>query len=179
MTVPREQQPPRSVRFADGLLRVQAGCWGLLTAFFLIGLVNAAVEGSMADAAVLFAAGAVAAAFGILKGLLAGHLQPGAARTRRAVIGAELAMACFGAGVLLLTVVLAPSPAGFLLFLPFSTGTGLSIAAAIGLLRPPARRYTASPASTFSSHEEPADAESTRPAPFWRLQPASVSAPQS
>lgn len=87
-------------------------------------------------------------------------------------------MACFGAGVLLLTVVLAPSPLGALLFLPFSTGTGLSIAAATGLLRPPARRYAASPASTLSSDEEPADAESTRPAPFWRLQPASVPALQ-
>lgn len=178
MTVTNDQQPPRSVRFARRLLVVQAGCWGLPAVFCLLGLAGAAVHGEVTPVVVFSAVGSVFASLGIVKGLLARRLQPGSVKIRQAAIGVELAMTCFGAYVLLVTVVLAPSPAGVLLLLPFSIGTGLSLTSAIGLLRTPARRYTAWPASVPSSHEEPADAEDTDPASFWRLPAVRLNVPQ-
>jgi len=87
---------------------------------------------------------ALTGGFAITKIRLARRLGGGQERTRKAVIGVEIAMTCFGA---LITAGANPSggfPAGFFA-LAGITGGGLSLAAAVGLMRRAARRYFAEP----------------------------------
>jgi hypothetical protein len=155
------------VRHARGLLGLQAGCWVVASTLCVLGVAENAAVGSALGAAGFALAGVIAAMFAVLKGRLARHLLAGTAQGRKVAIGVELSMTCFGA---LGTLSLDPSGgiAIGLIGLPFVVGTGLSLSAVLGLLRPPARRYFASPTSNPASFDEPSDADGSHPASFWR-----------
>ncbi len=101
-----------------------------------------------AAAAALAGAGALVGGFAVLKIGLARRLPRGGDRVRKAADAVEIAMTCLGA--LLAAAGGSPSggfPADFVL-LAASGGTGLSLAAALGLLGRRARDYYAtSPAA--------------------------------
>jgi hypothetical protein len=147
---------PASVGYAGGLLRLQGGIWAWL-----------AVSGSIAIAVTLFevveghrswesaarvlgllpVAVLLAAVFAITKFRLARRLRNGRDRVRKLVIAVELAMAFLGA---LMTAGLDPSggtPGDSVAVAAFVGGC-LSLAAAIRLLRRPAREYFASSGSS-------------------------------
>jgi hypothetical protein len=167
MTAQNERQAPRSVRYARGLLGLQAGCWVVASALCMLGVVENAAVGSALGAAGFALAGVIAAMFAVLKGRLARRLLAGTVQGRRVAIGVELSMTCFGVlGTLSLD--LSGGIAVGLIGLPLVVGTGLSLAAALGLLRPPARRYFASPTSNRASLDEPSNADGPHPAAFWR-----------
>jgi hypothetical protein len=90
------------------------------------------------------AVAALTGGFAMTKILLARRLSSGRERIRRAVVGVEIAMACLGA---LITAGVDPAgglPAGFIA-LAAITGGGLSLAAAVRLMRRQARQYFADP----------------------------------
>lgn len=146
MTVQLKRQPPGSVRYVRGLLRTQAGCWCLVFALCLVGVPENVSHGSAQGAAGFALAAVAVAGFAAMKFWLAAALGAGSARARRAAIGVESAMACFG-----FLGLLAIDPSGGLpadmLGLPLIAGAGLSLAAVVALLRPPARRYSGPQAS--------------------------------
>jgi hypothetical protein len=89
------RQVPGFVRYACGLLWLQAGIWVAVSALFLLGTGENAAVGSVPHALISALAGAVAAAFGFLKGRLGRRLTSGSVRVRRLATGVELAMTCF------------------------------------------------------------------------------------
>jgi hypothetical protein len=128
---------PLSVRYPQFLLFVQAGCWSLGAALALIAWTASLAIGlpwQLGCLALtwLAIAGSLAAAK-IRLGLRLNHGP--SQRTRRAVIATELAMTCFG-----LLWLLIPGYAFIALGLP---GAGLSLAAAVCMSRPSARRALA------------------------------------
>jgi hypothetical protein len=164
MTAQNERDEPGSVLYARGLLRLQAGCWVFASGLCVLGVAENAAVGSLGGAAGFALAGAIAAMLAVLKVRLARRLLAGNAKVRKVAIGVEFAMTCFGA---LATLSLDPS-GGItvgLIGLPLIVGTGLSLAAVIGLLCPPARRYLGPPIS--HSHDEPSNADGSDSASFW------------
>jgi hypothetical protein len=168
---PADERPvPQSVRYAGGLLKVQAVIWGLTCALSVLGVAENAAAHLLAGSAWFALAAVLGGTFAMLKWRLARGLPTGAHRTRKTAIGVEIAMACFG-GLGALSLDPSAGAIAGLIGLPFLAGTGLSLAAAIGLMRPPARQY-------FEALDrEPAE---LGPAPgsgdagqasFWRLVP--------
>jgi hypothetical protein len=161
------QQAPGSVAYASGVLRVQAGCWGIMSALCMLGVAENAAAGSAAGAAGFALAGLIAGTFAVLKVRLGRRLLAASARARKVAIGVEISMTSFGA----LGVLASSTPDGavglVVFFLPFAVGTGLSLGAVIGLLRPPARQYFAVTASTPPPVGEPSAADGSDPASFW------------
>lgn len=172
MTAHNERQAPRSVGYACGLLRVQAACWVVVSALCMLELAESATVGSALGTAISALAGVIAVMFAILKWQLARRLLACPGQRRKVAIGVEFAMTCFGA-----LGTLSPNLSGGIVFLgPIGLafivgGTGLSLAAVIGLLRPPARRYFAAPTCNPDSIVEPSNADGSDSAPFWRNQP--------
>jgi len=142
---------PSAVRYARGLLWLQGAIWALLALGFavptLAGLADVlAGHRTWFAAAVgwLPAVAALTGGFAMTKILLARRLGGGQERIRKVVIGAEISMTCLG---VLITAGVNPAgglPAGFLA-LAAVTGGGLSLAAAMGLMRRESRRYFAGP----------------------------------
>jgi len=140
---------PPAVSYARGLLRLQGLIWALLAIGFAVPALLALTDvmnGHRFAAGVgwLPAVAALTGGFAIAKIRLARRLGGGQEPTRKAVIGVEIAMTCLGA---LITAGADPSggfPAGFFA-LAAITGGGLSLAAAVGLMRREARRYFADP----------------------------------
>ncbi|MBO0834884.1 MAG: hypothetical protein J2P28_05100 [Actinobacteria bacterium] len=152
---------PPSVIFAQLLLYVQAGCWatGMLGGVILYA--TALMHGRAEVIAAPLAAGWLAVAGGLAAAKLALGRRLGRGRTnrtRRAVIAIELAMAGFG--VLWLTV-----PAYGVMMLGLS-GAALSLAAALGMIGPRARRFFAGSVGECSTPEPGAGSDT---ASFWPL----------
>jgi len=144
---------PPAISYARGLLRLQGLIWALLAIGFAVPALLALTDVMSgyrswawfaATVGVLPGVTALTGGFAIAKIRLARRLGGGQERTRKAVIGVEIAMTCLGA---LITAGADPSggfPAGFFA-LAAITGGGLSLAAAVGLMRREARRYFADP----------------------------------
>jgi len=138
---------PRSVGYARALLWLQGGIWSCGALLFAGWAVTAGVTALAGNAnllrhggVVFFSVSVVTGGFAVAKFHLARSLARQRDRTRKAVIGIEIAMACLGA---LITGGADPSgglPAD-LLILPAFVGGSLSLAAALGLLRRPARLF--------------------------------------
>lgn len=161
------EQTPRSVRYACSVLRLQAGCWVFASALCMLGIAENAAADSALGAAGFALAGVMAVMFAILKGRLGRRVLAGTARARKVAIGVELSMTCLGAlGTLSLN--LSGGITVGLIGLPVIVGTGLSLAALIGLLRPPARRYSASTTGNLAALDESRNADGSDPASFWR-----------
>ena len=147
---------PGWVGYASVILTVQAVCWGLLSVLYLIVAVVGVVEsvrgssGGGHGAAWLCLIPLLSGTFAFLKGRLARGLAAGTRRTRNTAVAVEVAMACFGfltASAAFWWPPLANAPIGPLasaiVIFAFPVGGCLSLAAAIGLMGPPARRYYA------------------------------------
>ncbi len=93
---------------------------------------------------VFFSVSVVAGGFAAAKFHLARSLARQRDQTRKTVIGIEMAMVCLGA-----LITAGPDPSGGLsadlLILPAFVGGSLSLAAALGLLRRPARLFFTDP----------------------------------
>jgi hypothetical protein len=143
---------PHSVRYARGLLWLQSGIWALLA---VVGAIEGAISlaqvlpghgarssNAVAGAVVGLSIAVVAGGLAVLKMRLAMRITMAAGRTRKTVILVEIAMSCLG---ILMTASVDYSggvPAD-LFALAALIGGGLSLAAAIGLLRRKARQYGA------------------------------------
>lgn len=150
---------PRSVRYARCLLGLQGVIWACGALLFAGWTAAAGIMALTGDAYVLrhgeglflpvaVVAGGLAAVKFVLAKSLAGRRE----RTKKAVIGVEIAMACLG---LLMTADANPSgglPADLVAFAGFGGG-GLSLAAVLALLCRPAKGFFAEqgPASSPTS----------------------------
>jgi hypothetical protein len=144
---------PSAVRYARGLLWLQGAIWALLAIGFAVPTVVTLIHvlvGQRTWASFAAAVGwlpvmaALTGGFAMTKIRLARRLGGGHERIRRVVIGVEIAMTCLGA---LITAGVDPAggmPAD-MVALAAITGGGLSLAAALGLMRRQARRYFANP----------------------------------
>lgn len=143
---------PHSVRYARGLLWLQGGIWALLAVVGTIDGVISLVQvlaghgarsrNAVAGPVVGLSIAAVASGLAVLEMRLAVRIARASGRTRKTVIGVEIAMTCLG---ILMTAGADPSggmPADFVT-LAALVGGGLSLAVAIGLLRRKARQYCA------------------------------------
>lgn len=167
---------PRSVRYARRLLWLQAGIWALLAfvgaidgtiSLALIPAHGARSSNAVAGSVIGLSVALVAANIAVLKLRLAVRMTKAADRTRKTVIVVEIAMSCLG---ILMTASVDYSggmPAD-LIALAALAGGGLSLAAAIGLLRRKARRFCVMP-------KLPARISAGRNAPRSGLLPATVS----
>lgn len=152
---------PTSVRYARSLLFLQGGIWAWLAAASTVtgaAMVGEVLAGHRASGAAIAGAAALSAAaltglFAATKIRLAIRLRDGRDRTRKTAVGVEVAMTCLGA---LMTTAADPSggmPAD-MVTLAALVGGGLSAAAAIGLLRRPARQYFAPSCSRASASDD-------------------------
>jgi hypothetical protein len=153
-------QVPLPVSYARGLLLLQGIIWAVLAANGAVVVVGAIAGGHVAALAPIWAGAPLAAGgFAVMKLRFRARLGRGSDRARKAVIGAEVAMAGLGA---LLTAGAVDSsggfPAGFFALAGFAGG-GLSLAAALGLLRRRARDYCSPP----GDRGDPARGTGTRP----------------
>ncbi len=156
---PRPSRKPASVVYPQVLLFVQAGCWALATVAGLTAYIEALGNGlplglRFEQPAWLALAGGLAAALGARP---AGRSHPVQADLARSVIATELAMTCFG--MLWLFI-----PAYGFIMLGLS-GAFLSLAAALCMNRPRARRYFAGP-DAIPSTRDPGGLPG--PASFWQ-----------
>lgn len=142
---------PRSVRYARGLLWLQGGIWACGAFLYAGWAVTAGVRALAGDFGLLRHGGVVFLTVAVMTGGFAAakfHLARSLAgrreRTRKAVIGVEITMAGLGALITAGVDLSGGLPAG-LLFFPALAGGGLSLAAALGLLRRPARQFFAQP----------------------------------
>lgn len=143
---------PRSVRYARGLLWFQGGIWACGALLYAGWAATAAIMALTGDAdllrhggVVFFPVAVVTGGFAAAKFRLARSLAGRGEPSRKTVIGVEIAMAGLGA---LLTAGAVDSSGGFpagLFACAGFVGGGLSLAAALGLLRRPARQFFAEP----------------------------------
>jgi hypothetical protein len=149
---------PRSVRYARGLLWLQCGIWACGALLYAAWAVTAAIMAltGHADllrhgAVVFFPVAVVTGGFAAAKFRLARSLAGRRERTRKVAVGVEIAMACLGS---LITAGAVDSsggfPAGLFAYAGFVGGC-LSLAAALGLMRHPARRFFTDPGPALGS----------------------------
>ncbi|MBO0835544.1 MAG: hypothetical protein J2P28_08500 [Actinobacteria bacterium] len=139
---------PGSLRYARGLLWLQAGIWAWLATSGIFTLAVALTEmlaGHRAWSAAATVAGwlpaaTVAGVLATTKIRLARRLTDGRDRIRKTVVGVEFAMAGLGALMTAGADLSGGMPAD-IVTLAALVGGGLSLAAAIGLLRRPAQEY--------------------------------------
>jgi hypothetical protein len=167
---------PHSVRYARGLLWLQGGIWALLA---VVGAIDGAISlaqvlaahsarssNAVAGAVVGLSIAVMAGGLAALKMRLAMRITRASGRTRKTAIVVEVAMTCLG---ILMTVSVDYSggvPAD-LIALAALIGGGLSLAAAIGLLRRKARQYGAMepPVRTATDSNGDRNARSSGPLP--------------
>ena len=140
---------PQSVRYVRSLLRLQGGIWACGALLWAGWAVTAGVKALAGDADLLRRGGVVFLSVAVMTGgfaaakfRLARSLAGRRERTRKVVIGVEFAMAGLGALITAGTNLSGGIQAGILL-VPAFVGGGLSLAAALGLLRRPARQFFA------------------------------------
>ena len=139
---------PLSVRYACGLLQVQAGLWAVAGLGMALWIISIAMNGSPIARTHSHAAWVIVAGLGLIvvcglcagSGILAAVLASGSARARVAAIVLESCMVPFGWVFANYTAtgqgfIDAGPPAGLV-------GGALSLAAAIALLSKHARRFT-------------------------------------
>ena len=161
---PSRRIPP-SVSYAREILYLQASIWGLLCVGATL---NAASSHPWFDPALTFCAAGVAGALAGGKAWLGHRISQGSNKTRQAVIVVESFMACLGA---LLTLPAAIPEGGGVPALACLVGGGLSLKAAIGLTKPPARQYFVAPGSEVTRANLTSRSNEGGSAPFWRLSP--------
>jgi hypothetical protein len=166
----RLPQAPPSVRYAQVVLFLQGGIWALGAILGVVGEV-AAVTGVLHGKSwvlVVFAVGwsAFAASMATVKTLLAAHLGRGRSRpARTTVIALELAMTCFGLLWFFEGVYSGSGLPADMFSLAGLAGAALSLAAALALMGPRARRH----ATTHAARGEATGPGPTSgPASFWR-----------
>lgn len=144
-------QMPVSVRYAQGLLRLQGGIWACGAVLWVGWAVTAGVKALAGDADLLRRGGvffvlvaAMTSGFAVSKFRLARSLAGRRERTRKVVVGVEFAMAGLGTLITVGTNLSGGVQAGLLLF-PAFVGGGLSLAAALGLVRRTARQFFGEP----------------------------------
>jgi hypothetical protein len=143
---------PRSVRYARTLLQLQGGIWACGALVYAAWTVVTGITALTGHAYFIHSGGALFLSLALLTGgfaaakfLLARSLANPRERARKTVIGVEIAMACLGA---LMTAGALDSSGGFPAALYFFAGFAggiLSLAAAAGLLRRPARQFFTEP----------------------------------
>ncbi len=153
---------PPAVSFARALLYLQASIWGLLCVVVIYALHPSG------HTALALSAAAVLGALAGAKAWLGQRLSRRADWTRQVVVVVEWAMGCGGA---LLTFPLLVPNGGVMLAVPFAVGSGLSLIAAIGLTKPPARQYFSRPSSEVTREKPAPRPDDEDSAPFWRLIP--------
>ena len=167
---------PRSVTYARSLLRLQAGIWALLAfvgaidgtiSLVLITAHGARSSNAVAGAVIGLCVALVAAGIAVLKLRLAVCMTRAADCTRKTVIVVEIAMSCLGI-LMAASVDYSGGMPADLIALAALAGGGLSLAAAIGLLRRKARQFCVMP-------KLPARNSVDRNAPKSGLLPATVS----
>jgi hypothetical protein len=156
---------PAAVSYARAILYLQASIWGLLC---LAGTVSAAEPHPIIFPAGMLAASGVAGALAGTKARLGFRISRGGDVTRRAVVMVESCMACLGALMVMLLIV----PGSGLPSLASLVGGGLSLAAAIGLAQPPAKRYFATRSGEVTPAISPAHPDDGGGTLFWHLTPA-------
>jgi len=163
---------PRSVRYARGLLWLQGGIWACGALLYAVWTLVTGISALAGHAnfihnggALFLSAAVMTGGFAAAKFLLARSLGGRRERIRKTVIGVEMAMACLGA---LITAGAVDSsgglPAGLFLCAGF-VGGALSAAAALGLLRRPARQSFAQPGRACSPASD-SNSNSSFSAPF-------------
>jgi len=147
---------PRPVRFARGLLYFQGVIWAGGAFMFAIWTVAAGIMALAGDDHVVRSGGViflpvavVAGGLGAAKFFLARKLAARGARTREIAIGVEIAMACLGALMTAGANLSGGLPADLFTLAAFVGGV-LSLVAALGLLRRPARQFSAEPGPAVS-----------------------------
>jgi hypothetical protein len=163
---------PRSVRYARGLLWLQGGIWACGALLYAVWTLVTGISALAGHAnfihnggALFLSAAVMTGGFAAAKFLLARSLAGRRERIRKTVIGVEMAMACLGA---LITAGAVDSSGGFLagLFVCAGfVGGALSVAAALGLLRRPARQFFAQPGRACSPASD-SNSNSSFSAPF-------------
>jgi hypothetical protein len=157
------------VIYARSLLYVQAFIWGLICVeAILLGTSTWSATPANSPlhqlqhvpALALGAAGVLAAA----KAWLGRRISRRSSGTRQAVIVVECLMACVGVGLCFLTANL---DGGLLPFCAGFFGGNMSLVAAIGLTRPPARQYFATPSSKVTQMNATSRPGHGRSTPFW------------
>jgi hypothetical protein len=137
------QQPPKFVRNAVGLLRLQATIWALLSAGVVAGdsvsLARAPSKVTMTAVVVTVVLALAAGTFAAAKFRLAHRLPRGTERTREAVITVETLMAGFAGLVLLFLTV---TGFGLILSPPFLIGGIMCVRVVRGLTKPRAEQYS-------------------------------------
>jgi hypothetical protein len=166
----RTAPAPLSVRYAQAVLFLQGGIWAMAAIGGVIGEVGAltAVLHGKPWALVVLAVGwsAFAASMATVKTLLAVRVGRGRSRrTRKAVITVELAMTCFGVLWFFDGVYSASGLPADVFSLAGLAGGGLSLAAALVLMR---RRARQSAATDPLCPEFTGTGRSSGPAWFWR-----------
>jgi hypothetical protein len=162
---------PGSVRYARGLLYLQASIWGLLC---VLGILSATSPSPVFGPALMLVATGVAGSVAAAKTWLGHRIPRGSDNTRHGVIVVESLMACLGA---LLTLPVAIPEGGGVPALACVVGGGMSLAAAIGLAQPPARQYFAPAGSEIAEANPASRPDGGGSAPFWRL-PTLLGVPQ-
>jgi drug/metabolite transporter (DMT)-like permease len=161
---------PSSVRYAQLVLFLQGGIWALGSIAGVIGVAGAVVSDQHRDQWVLVAAAVgwsgFAGGMATVKMLLAVRLGRGrSGRVRKVVIAAELAMTCFGLLWFFGEAYTATGLPADMVALAGLVGAGLSLVAALVLMRRHARQHAASHAARLSiTGRGPA----TGPTSFWQ-----------
>jgi hypothetical protein len=136
------QQPPKFVRNAVGLLRLQATIWALLSAGIVAGdtssFARTPSKVTMTAFVVIVVLALAAGTFAAAKFWLAYRLPRGTQRTREAVITVETLMAGFAGLVLLCLTV---TGYGLIFSPPFIIGGIMCVRVVRGLTKPPAEQY--------------------------------------
>jgi hypothetical protein len=157
---------PHSVRYARGLLWLQGGIWalvaivgtidGVISLAQILGGHGARSSNAVAGAVVGLSIAVVAGGLAVLKMRLAVRITRASGRTRKTVIGVEIAMTCLGT-LMTASVDYSGGVPADLIALAALAGGGLSLAAAIGLLRRKAMQYCATqlPVRTASDSNAP------------------------
>jgi len=152
---------PQSVSYARALLYLQASIWGLLC---VAAIVNATSSSPWSGPALTIGAAGTCGALAGAKTWLGHRISRGSDRTRHGVIVVETLMACLGALLTLISVI----PGGAILAMPSLVGGGLSLAAVIVLMQPPARQYFTMPARKAAKANPASRPDERGSVPFWR-----------
>ena len=163
---------PRPVSLAQELLYCQASIWGLISGgcltWSLLAITRATSNPGPWLITTALIAAAVAGVLAAAKARLGYWIPRGTDRTRQAVVRVEFSMACLGA---LATIPAMLPEGGGIYALAALVGGGLSLAAAIGLEKPPAREYFAAPGTQVAQSSVASQPDGERSAQFRHIRP--------
>jgi hypothetical protein len=161
--VEARQPRPGPVSYARWLLFLQASIWGLLC---VGAIVNSAHPKPWFDPAFTTSAAIICGLLAAAETWLGLSMPRGSDKMRHAVIALESFMACLGA---VLTLFFAIPQGGFIPAVACLSGGGMSLVAAIGLIRPPARQHFTRDGNEGAHPHAGSRGDDHGSTSFWRL----------